>query len=765
MSLTRMLAACCLLALSSLSASGQQPQIPPYPDLDVTFIERSPRYIPGPWVYPQTGPQFMGVDNHVFTEKELRGEHKQWPDEGETVTFTAHIANKSNTPAPSCSFAWLLDGKEAITGTLPPIPPWQEVTQTCRWDWEGTPHTIAFTADTENAAQEICERNNFLEDRTDALTLQMRVTPQLYQAFHTQPNGIGSYSFEDWVQRHVEIMNGVLAGSVYPGTAPQGILERVRVDEVRIMSREDLTKSENQPQRFGFDGGWNFYDDNFPGWFNFAISCDFVTKLDTGLIHELTHQIGIIDMYTLVVAPSWNHVRDEDGDLVMIGYNTKQPGMMGGGGPAVDFDATVMSPLQFKVDADGNVAVGNEGFAAYSEETAGGLNTLHGLRRGHFGLYLFDLPAQNSVQILDNQGKPVEGASVTVYQQSPQPGPQSIPDTPVFVGTTNQNGIFPLGSAPFRDINCIGLNGILFFVIQARGHTEYRFLDICYFNIAKWRGSKESWTAVFRTGVPPEGVPQPPQNLRWGLLKPNAQPVLRWEPSPSPNVTAYNIYRQRTYSKEERPCSLSVSFESPYVKVATVPASQTSCEVKALPGYAGVNETPWFTVTAVDDQGRESGYAKNKELVRWGPWGNATVDREEPEVVKVTLPPGQSWIQVRNSFVARNDTQVAFQVKTESARPTALRVTVAGLVDVEFPITASEPGSLVPSDGAWHEVIIDLGRAINLHASNKNVTPDQARTTWNDAWLVTECKFGDWTGAASEEASFCLRRFQVIHGG
>ncbi|MBI2195104.1 MAG: fibronectin type III domain-containing protein [Planctomycetes bacterium] len=738
------------------------PEMPARPDLDVTYMERLPRYRPGPWVYPSTGPQYLGIGNRVFTSKDLdEGEHKQWPARGEEVTFIAHVCNKSRTVAPPASFSWHIGDREIASGKLPPIPPWKEVTQSCTWKWQPERVAVRFEADGDGRLEEICEVNNRLEEASDALSLQMRVTPELYEAFHTRPNGLGSYSFEDWAQRHVRILNGVMAGCVYPQSAPNGILERIRIDQFQLMTKEEMA---TPPQGAGFDGGWNYYDDAFgkPGsWFDFHIRDDFTKQIDTGLLHELTHQIGIIDMYCIVVDPSWNHVRDEEGDLVLIGHHVRQPDMMGGGAAAVDFDGQVVTPHQFDADADGRVTVGPGGrFAAFSEETAGALNSMKGLRRGHFGLYLFDLPARSFLQILDNRGEPVAGASVAVHQQSPYPGPQSIPETPAYGGAAGPDGVFVLGSSPFGNVNCIGLNGTLLFVLRARGHTEYRILDVCHFNIAKWRGNRESWTAVFRTAIPPEGAPEPPRNLRWGVLRPQSS-VLRWEASPSAGVRAYHVYRERTSGDQDAPLNFSVSFDSPYVRVATLPAGQTSCEVKPIPGYAGSNENAWFTVTAVDDHGRESAHARNKELVRWGPWGNATVEREDPETVKVTLPPGPAWIQVRNRFVVRRKSRLEFQVSTESQRNTFLRLNVAGVGPIDIPITGEEPENspqkdleLVPDDGLWHPVKLNLREMIDRHAAEKQVTPAHGRTTWNEDWLVVECQFGDWTHTAKEEAEF-----------
>lgn len=732
---------------------------PSLPDLDVTFIERLPRYVPGPWVYPATGPQYIGVGDEVFAGEDLTGKHKQWPAESEQVTFKVHVANASAVACPPAAFAWYLDGKRAAAGTLPRLDPWQETTQTLPWRWRGGPHTVRFEVDAGRGVEELCEQNNALEDRTDALAFQMRVTPELYQAWRGKPNALGSYSFEDWVQRHVTIMNGVLAGSRYAKTAPEGILDRVRVDEIVIMSKDVMQAGPPQPS--GFDGGWNFYDDNLGkanSWFDFHIQDDFTARIDTGLLHELTHQLGVIDMYCLVVGAPWNHVRDAEGDLLLLGYQTRQPGMMGGGGPAVDFDGTPVPALLFTADAGGRVTVGEQGtFAAYSEETAGALNALHGLRRGHYGLYLFSLPDRSFVQVLDNTGQPAAGAIVTVYQQSPYPGPQSIPDQPVYGGQTDAAGVFALGSMPFGNVNVVGLNGILFLAISARGHTEYRFLDVCAFNIATWRGHRDRWTAVFRTAVPPEGAPEPPRDLRWGRLAPGTKPVLRW--ASSPGAAAYNVYRQTNSGGV-------ASFDAPYTKVATVPADRTECEVELSPwhGNAGAADTPWFTVTALDADGRESAPARNKELVCWGPAATATVERQDAQTVKVTLPASACWVQVRNAFVVGPRTKLALRMRTESRREIMLRLAVAGLGDVDVPLRTVAPAGVDLADGQWHEITINLREVLDARAAQANVTPAQARTTWNEDWLVTACQFGDWSDAAGEEAVFFFQDLRLVKG-
>jgi hypothetical protein len=716
------------------------------PDLDVTHIARTPRYDPIPWVYPEKGPQFLGdpKTKRPYTTEQLRS-MKERPLEGDPMKFTAHVVNASAVPAPAFAAEWLIDGKlvQRVEGKA--LGPWAKTTFDLSWTWAAGPHTVQFAVDPKNDIAEACEKNNSITDRTDALALQMRVTQQLYDAFRKVTNKLGSRSFEDWVQRHIAIMNNTFAACIYPRTCPEGIRERVRVDDFVIMTKEEMQK--RQPQSLGCDGGWNFYDDNFPAWFDGHIGMEFTASIDWGLIHELTHQLGIIDLYTIVVGGHWNHVRDREGQPVWIGYGGSQPCIMSGSGIRTLPDGSTPSPLTLKVDADSHVTAGEKlNFAAYSEHTAGGLNALLGKRRGHFGLYLFDIPKQNLVEILDNTGKPVSGAKVTVYQQTPEPGPQSISDVATMSGQTDAHGIFPLDGRPFGHINTIGLNGILFFVIQARGHTEYRFLDITQFNIAKWQG-QEQFRAAFRTGIPPEGAPAPVRNLRCALWEavPNTPVTLAWDASTVSDVASYNVYRVLA------PQYHSISFQPRYEKVATVTSDTTHTEAQSPPGYAGVTDVRCFMVTAVDSKGRESGYADDRELARFAyPGGGAKIERlgEAGRSARVTLPP-QGLIHLRESALIEKGSRLTFRFRTTSQTAAGIRLSVAGLGDLQVPLVGP-PIPNVPrltelnelNDGNWRQVSLDLRVLLDNLATDRKVTPAQARTSWLNDWLVTEMLFG-----------------------
>ncbi len=744
-----------LLIPFCLTAGEPRPEGEPLaalPDLEVTHLERLPRYNPIPWIYPEKGPQFQGdpKTRRPFSPEELRG-MKERPAAGEAVKFIAHVVNAADASAPAFAGRWLIDGREAGRAAGPPLGPWKSAAFEMAWTWAEGPHTVRFEVDPESQIEEACERNNAIADRTDALSLQMRVTRQLYEGFRKTPNRLGSRSFEDWVQRHLLIMNNAFAACVYPETCPRGILERVRADDFAIMTKEEMQA--RQPQTLGHDGGWNFYDDNFPAWFDGHIGMDFTSNIDWGLIHELTHQLGIIDLYAIVVAAHWNHVRDSEGQPVWAGYGGSQPCIMSGSGIRTLSDGAMPPPLTLKVDADGKVAAGEKlSFSAYSEHSAGGLNSLLGKRRGHFGLYLFDLPAKSFLKVLDNAGRPVEGARVRVHRQIPEPGPQSIAAEPVLAGETDRQGIFPLGGRPFGDVNPIGLNGILFVAMEARGHTDRRFIDISQFNIARWRGEEE-FTAVFRTGIPPEGAPPPVRRLRCALWDsaPGKPVALAWDPPEGAAVKGYRVYRVLA------PQYHSISFQPRYEKVAEVPAEMLRAEAQPPPGYAGVTDVRCFMVTAIGGDGRESGYADDRELARFAyPGGAARVERigEGGKTARLTLGP-QGQVHLRESLLVEKGTALKFRFRAAGKAAAGLRLAVAGLGEAQVPL-AGEPAPGLPilerpsglSGGAWKEVRLDLRADLDRLAREKKVKPADARTTWNEDWLVTDLRFGRFAPAA-----------------
>ncbi|MBN1660406.1 MAG: hypothetical protein JXA93_18550 [Anaerolineae bacterium] len=575
--------------------AGWAPTTPPVGiDLDVTYIERDPIYKAYCVNY---------ADGLPFLCPGTEGEQR-WPAPGEVVTFTAHIVNKGTDASPAFAYSWRIDGGEVASGTLPSLAPAAEITVTYQWVWAHTvdgervvdDHTIAFVVDPDDAIDETYETNNQLVDRTNALGFRFVITPEMYEAYNTPWDPAAfSYSAEDWLQRQVAAMNWSFAHSTYP-TTPAGATERVRINQI-IVSPTSL------PWDRASDGGW-FVDADYrlvSGWY------DPVADIDWALVHELSHQVGLIDLYNLNVAHSSVQVLDQDSGPANLGFGWPRPDLMGGG----DIDPHTDPHL-------------------YSSHSAGGISSTKGYRRGYYGEYQFDIPEENYLLVLDNQGNPAGNVQVSLYQRTGPAnwmGELDIDNTPEITGTTGPDGRVLLANRPagggtttrtghvLRDnplgvVDVVGNKNIFLLKLIQGDHEEFTWLDITTFNLAFWAGDTLSHTLVISAHVPPPGAPVAPLAAP-GLVQAE-QATVCWSPSPSPGVAGYHVYRAGP----------------PYERVSGLLADLCYTEAWAAGRV--------YAVTAVDSAGRESGFSN----FVWAPCLlNPTAVAMSPGGLRVVLDP------------------------------------------------------------------------------------------------------------------------------
>jgi hypothetical protein len=519
------------------------------------------------------------------------------------VTFTAHVVNKGTDPSGAFSYTWTIDAAPVATGTIPGLAAGAEITATYDWAWDHgldgerllSQHTVGFTADTLDQVSETFEQNNQRTDRTDGLSLAIFFEQSLYDELEATANGTGTYSSEDWIQWQVAQMNERLAQAVYP-TSPQGALSRVRIDHIEVCTDVPACMAAHDP--LAWDGRWQFlYTSDYVD--------RFATQIDWGLVHELAHQIGVIDLYQLDVADWMNRVPDRSGDPLWCALGWPNPGRMGGGDTTPYDDGTY-----------------------FSSHTAAALNTNHGYRRGYYGEYLFDVPLTTTLVIVDSAGQPVPGAEVALFQR--QLGEFGLPPSPTISGQTGSQGAFTLPDrpaqghtttatghtlrdTPFGYLHVVGKTSLFWGRLRARGHEEFFRYDITDANLAYWSGLTETHWITLTTHIPPPTGPAAPPQLN-PLRIEHSQVTLAWSPSPSGTVTGYHVYRA------ERPDWI-------YRRVVTATAALSYTET--YPHYDKFH----YAVTAVDGMGRESGFspvARVPHLVRpWGidvnPWGDRVI--------------------------------------------------------------------------------------------------------------------------------------------
>lgn len=592
-------------ALAQPSAPGARLATPEGVDLDVTYINRNPLYqaycVDYPWDIPgQPGIPFLCPG----TEDDPR-----WPEQGEIVTFTAHIVNKGTVASPAFDYAWHIDGAEVAAGTLPALAPAAEITATYRWPWghELSPdkqralgdHSVRFTADPGNAIPETHESNNSLEDPTSAMSFRFYFTPEMYAAYNVPVDPQWPASAEDWIQKQMATMNWDFASSTYP-VAPEGATVRVRINRIDV--------SETLPPVDGHDGRW-FIDGDYrhgaSAWYDPA------TDIDWALIHEMSHQVSIIDLYMIGASYPDVHVTDRLGNPLNVGFSWPRPDLMGGGDIWPHTDDKL-----------------------YSSHVAGGASTYEGYRNGYYGSYQFDIPLDNYFLVLDSQGDPAPGVQVALYRRDGLPdwtGAPGFDGTPEITGTTGAGGLFLLTNRsayggtvtanghvlhdnPFGLVDVVGIQNLFLVRLRQGDHEEVRWLDITGLNLAYWMGDTISHTFTISSHVPPPGAPQAP--LLSGVQVQGDRAKVCWQDSPSPGVTGYRLYR----------ATLPMSEYELAAEVGSGPCLEDTHAVGSFGGKV-------YAVTALSGEGLESGFSS----FGWAP------TLSNPSSVAIT-PQGQRYI-------------------------------------------------------------------------------------------------------------------------
>jgi len=492
-------------------------------DIDVTYISREPRY------------QWNAA--------------KQWPADGETVIFTAHVMNKGTVTSGAFSYQWLLDGRVVSTAGSSAIPPQAERTFAWTWHWQTGHHAVEFRADTQNQVSETAETNNRVFDYTDALTVAFWVEQSVYNLFNTTENGSGTYSWEDWAQRQIMIYNDLLARSKWP-QAPEGVLTRLRLDKITIVPDGTLydLNPQHAPLETETDFQWGISVEEF-------LNCPWPECYDVswGLLHELGHYLfGRADLYGLDVQGGDVDVRDQNGNPIA-------------GTPLLPFIAWDVVHYNSR-GYDLMASFGYPDPVFLSDHTVYSLNRdwPRGQRTHAGGSYIYEIPAESRLRVLDSNDRPLPNLQVSIYQAVAGNGDsgaysQFFDNTPDITGTTDAQGILSLGARPFGSMQnywALTAGDILVKLYNpASGETRYVWVEVVDFNLAYWRGETVSYTHTiyFPKGtrrlrlsqnqlafLAPQGSSPAPQKIdvailgedadkRWIVLEPTV-PWLRTNP-------------------------------------------------------------------------------------------------------------------------------------------------------------------------------------------------------------------------------------------
>ncbi|MBD3309673.1 hypothetical protein GF351_00465 [Candidatus Woesearchaeota archaeon] len=513
-----------------------------YTDIDVLYISRLPmdtyKYNLS---YNSTSVSFNSSlsRNYYHDPYEYPGTagNKRWPDIGENVTFSAFVRNRGNITATGFNYSWRIDGVEQADGRWNGSLKYDnETVFNITWIWEDGPHTVLFNVTPDNQSLELTDQNNHIADRTDAFFLNFMVHRPVYDHFRQYQNPKGSYSFEDWLQHHVELMNQWLETSNY-SLAPDGSNAVIRAQD--IIAYDDycytLGAGYSEPTK-KYDGGWDL-NENIQGrlgpsgdeafgsegyilhYIQTASRLSNLTREDSGLIHEWGHQIAFIDYYQMNLNLGTNYssldyldvnIPSGSGGNRLFCCHDLQECASFSGATVMEVKRWAYCPYSAKNYSMHAVLSLNEDYGFYDDYSS--MQRDLPKRRGYFGDSQWDVPDENRLLIIDRHGDPVPNVSVKVYQHM-----SGFPfaNKTKFSGYTDAEGYFNFShtvDAGFRQLdwgdtldyadnpfsldftgvpNHVGLYNVFFIILDNGSNTSYRWLDVGDFNYQYWMGNDD----------------------------------------------------------------------------------------------------------------------------------------------------------------------------------------------------------------------------------------------------------------------------------
>ena len=262
-------------------------------DLTVRYIERQPRYpkykvsnFPGGWecFYPHDQPMGPVVcpDNVDV---------KRNPDPGETVQLIAHVRNFGDTDVGEFDYVWRVEDEVLESGIHEGIASAGSAEFTIDYVWpdEDSNPVVTFKVDTENQIDEIFEVNNEVHDWIKGHTIGVYFSEEAYETIRLSTEAIGEFqSVEHWYHNNIDRLNEMLMVA--------GLDDRVRTELYLVAEERNLDVTHDL--RRDLDGWWGIWHDtaaySFEGYLGRM-------EIDGGLLHEILHQLGVIDIYTMTL--------------------------------------------------------------------------------------------------------------------------------------------------------------------------------------------------------------------------------------------------------------------------------------------------------------------------------------------------------------------------------------------------------------------------------------------------------------------------------
>lgn len=502
------------------------------PDLDLLFVERTPRY-------------------RQFATKNK-------PAPGDVVTFTANIGNfgyANLATGSTVKYEFMTD----TNGNYLPDDSWgtptthtlgainagvgvgrsSHIQDTMTWTWTNTPTFLRVTLTPPGGTTELCNGNNsrtfLIQGRQviwgygrDSQGYGDNDTNFVNDYNNRTMNLVGSFSDYDWCQANVDRLAQLMRDAKYTTTSTTiGITDSAYVDDF-------LTVDEYFADRdTGLNPDGSLYDGGFEEMWETRM------VLSTGNIHEMGHNVfGLFDLYGHDIA-CWNMlVKNSSG--VPYALTPVYPNVS----PFGDTWHTVGAWSSATFSFQDPVAIGRTPLMIANDlwlepHSAGWVQKNAGTRQGgkffeqNVGTYI---PTTNKIQFYDKNDAVLKYAAVYVYQCVNTGyfmlGNKYYPDRQKFFGTTNTSGLFTFPTTTgsyWDDWDTTGVEGaktcakpfnrgasgtvlasppswqtgemLLLKVVGLNGEVEFHTLPLTEFNAAYMAGNTSTATYTIRTNL------------------------------------------------------------------------------------------------------------------------------------------------------------------------------------------------------------------------------------------------------------------------
>ncbi|MGB9620144.1 MAG: hypothetical protein ACPL7K_07015, partial [Armatimonadota bacterium] len=226
------------------------------------------------------------------------GSTKRWPDIGEPVTYTATVRNRgTNTWSGTLTGIWKVDGANPVPQSKSvSLAPGATTTYAFVRNWDGASHEIRFDISVSDARAS----NNSLAIDTKAVAFLTYADITKIEQFRENTSlsypGAKTDDLFDWLNRHMARFNELFAAA--------GCQKRVHYDILQALNdyEPDPAVDTINFAIFPFRYRKGEADPRLSGYYNAA------DDIDYGLLHEMGHQLGMIDIYQLDVPPDANQV-------------------------------------------------------------------------------------------------------------------------------------------------------------------------------------------------------------------------------------------------------------------------------------------------------------------------------------------------------------------------------------------------------------------------------------------------------------------------